>query len=129
MFGKRREGSNPKLGGGADIDRLSCSFCKKSSRAVAKLVAGPGVYISDECIGVCVRVMADDANQPEPPADAKSRQARASAAGFPQDTTSCSFCGRPARSNEVVSISERGVLCSECAGAIEDALAHGKPPA
>ena len=32
---------------------LACSFCRKSSQQVKKLIAGPGVYICDECIGLC----------------------------------------------------------------------------
>ena len=32
---------------------LHCTFCTKSSEEVAKLVAGPGVYICDACIGLC----------------------------------------------------------------------------
>ncbi|HVX17253.1 MAG TPA: ClpX C4-type zinc finger protein [Acidimicrobiales bacterium] len=35
-----------------------CSFCTKSSAEVAKLVAGPGVYICDVCIGLCHDVLA-----------------------------------------------------------------------
>ena len=34
-------------------DLLSCSFCGKSQKAVKKLIAGPGVYICDECIALC----------------------------------------------------------------------------
>ena len=34
-------------------DQLTCSFCAKSQRQVRKLIAGPGVYICDECIELC----------------------------------------------------------------------------
>jgi hypothetical protein len=37
---------------------LCCSFCSKDKDAVAKLVAGPGVYICDECVGLCNLVIA-----------------------------------------------------------------------
>jgi hypothetical protein len=37
---------------------LACSFCGKSDREVAKLVAGPGVHICDACIGLCNDVLA-----------------------------------------------------------------------
>ena len=37
--------------------KLRCSFCKKSDADVAKLVAGPGVYICDECVSVASRLM------------------------------------------------------------------------
>jgi ATP-dependent Clp protease ATP-binding subunit ClpX len=41
---------------------LSCSFCTKSQKQVAKLIAGPGVYICDECIALCVKIIADEAS-------------------------------------------------------------------
>ena len=39
---------------------LSCSFCGKSQREVKKLIAGPTVYICDECIGLCNDIIAED---------------------------------------------------------------------
>lgn len=39
---------------------LSCSFCGKSQKQVVKLIAGPGVYICDECIALCVEIIADE---------------------------------------------------------------------
>jgi len=36
---------------------LRCSFCGKSEDKVQKLVAGPHVYICDECVGVAARIM------------------------------------------------------------------------
>ena len=39
---------------------LSCSFCGKSEREVRKLIAGPSVYICDECIGLCNDIIADE---------------------------------------------------------------------
>jgi ClpX C4-type zinc finger len=35
-----------------------CSFCRKQNTEVATLVAGPGVYICDECVDLCVQVIA-----------------------------------------------------------------------
>jgi ATP-dependent Clp protease ATP-binding subunit ClpX len=40
-----------------------CSFCDKSQHDVLRLVAGPGVYICDECVGLCNQVIA---SQPGP---------------------------------------------------------------
>jgi ATP-dependent Clp protease ATP-binding subunit ClpX len=37
----------------------SCSFCKKATDQVRKLIAGPGVYICDECIGLCNDIIGD----------------------------------------------------------------------
>jgi hypothetical protein len=39
---------------------LSCSFCGKGQREVRKLIAGPQVYICDECIGLCVDILATE---------------------------------------------------------------------
>ena len=36
---------------------LHCSFCRKSEDQVAKLVAGPNVYICDECVVIAARLM------------------------------------------------------------------------
>jgi hypothetical protein len=38
-------------------DQLLCSFCGKSERQVKKLVAGPGVYICDECVDVANEII------------------------------------------------------------------------
>ncbi len=38
-------------------DQLVCSFCGKPQRKVDKLVAGPGVYICNECIDVCNEII------------------------------------------------------------------------
>ena len=46
--------------GAARLTTLSCSFCNKSKDAVAKLVAGPGVYICNECVDLCNLVIADE---------------------------------------------------------------------
>ena len=40
-------------------EALRCSFCGKSEIEVKKLVAGPKVYICNECIGICNQVIAD----------------------------------------------------------------------
>lgn len=38
-------------------DALHCSFCGKSQHDVAKLIAGPFVFICDECVGMCVEII------------------------------------------------------------------------
>jgi hypothetical protein len=50
----------------AQWSKLRCSFCKKSDAEVAKLVAGPGVHICDECVAVASRLM--EAPPPHGPA-------------------------------------------------------------
>jgi ATP-dependent Clp protease ATP-binding subunit ClpX len=46
---KRRDGSD-----------LRCSFCNKSQRDVKKLIAGPSVYVCDECVEICNEIIAED---------------------------------------------------------------------
>jgi ClpX C4-type zinc finger len=36
---------------------VGCSFCGKADQEVAKLIAGPGVFICDGCVGECVRIL------------------------------------------------------------------------
>ena len=46
-----------------DKDILRCSFCNKNQNDVRKLIAGPTVFICDECVDVCNDIIADD-NKP-----------------------------------------------------------------
>jgi ATP-dependent Clp protease ATP-binding subunit ClpX len=39
---------------------LTCSFCGKHQRQVNKLIAGPGVYICNQCIDLCVEIIAQE---------------------------------------------------------------------
>ncbi len=41
-------------------ETLKCSFCGKSQKQVIKLIAGPGVYICDECIDLCVEIVEEE---------------------------------------------------------------------
>jgi ATP-dependent Clp protease ATP-binding subunit ClpX len=45
---------------------LNCSFCGKSQKEVKKLIAGPTVYICDECIGLCNDIIAEEVEKDEP---------------------------------------------------------------
>jgi ATP-dependent Clp protease ATP-binding subunit ClpX len=42
-------------------EALRCSFCGKGRHKVVRLVAGPGVYICNECVGLCNQIIADEA--------------------------------------------------------------------
>ncbi len=57
---------------GGSSDDLLCSFCGKSQDEVKKLIAGPSVYICDECIQLCNEIIAEEIEQEE----AKSRRAQ-----------------------------------------------------
>ena len=47
-----------RIGDGGDL--LKCSFCGKSQKQVKKLIAGPGVYIRDECIDLCNEIIEEE---------------------------------------------------------------------
>ncbi|HEX5746817.1 MAG TPA: ATP-dependent Clp protease ATP-binding subunit ClpX [Archangium sp.] len=48
-----------------DNQSLCCSFCGKSQKEVKKLIAGPTVYICDECIGLCNDIIAEEIDREE----------------------------------------------------------------
>src|SRR3981081_1920830 len=59
-----RKGGEPvaKFGDGGEL--LKCSFCGKSQKQVKKLIAGPGVYICDECIDLCNEIIEEELAEP-----------------------------------------------------------------
>ncbi len=52
-------------------DAMRCSFCGKSQNQVSRLIAGPHVYVCDECVGRCNQILADYGAKP--PAAARHR--------------------------------------------------------
>ena len=49
-----------------NFTKLHCSFCGKSEAEVAKLVAGPRVYICDSCVAIASSIMNDSQGQNQP---------------------------------------------------------------
>jgi hypothetical protein len=104
---------------------LRCSFCQKSQVDVRRLIAGPSVFICDECLEVCNEIMADDSGQ--------SPGARVTEGAdllpLPQVPASplavrCALCRMVAPVDDCILIENRGVLCPGCIGEIEAALAQ-----
>ncbi len=54
-----------KLGDGTEL--VKCSFCGKSQKQVKKLIAGPGVYICDECIELCNDIIMEEFSESSEP--------------------------------------------------------------
>jgi hypothetical protein len=48
--------------------RLRCSFCAKPNTDVEKVIAGPGVYICNECVGLCNDILRAERDKPAGPA-------------------------------------------------------------
>ena len=69
----------PKFG--PDRDKLACSFCGKTQTQVVKLIAGPGVYICDQCVALCAEIIADETadreSRPDPTDEDLAAAARA----------------------------------------------------
>jgi transcription elongation factor Elf1 len=94
---------------GAEVraDLLACSFCGKSQKQVKKLIAGPGVYICDECIVVADAVIATGQ-------DAETPVSAVVSVAVDLTTAKCGFCGK--RRHQVVGIAaaEHASICDEC---------------
>ncbi|MCV7314818.1 ATP-dependent Clp protease ATP-binding subunit ClpX [Mycolicibacillus parakoreensis] len=117
-----------RIGDGGDL--LKCSFCGKSQKQVKKLIAGPGVYICDECIDLCNEIIeeeladADDVKLDELPKPAEIRDFLESYV-IGQDTAKRTLAvavynhykriqagdkNRDSRSGEVVELSKSNIL-------------------
>jgi ATP-dependent Clp protease ATP-binding subunit ClpX len=46
--------------------QVRCSFCGKSGSDVERVIAGPGVYICNECVGLCSEILAGEQGKPSP---------------------------------------------------------------
>ena len=106
------------------IEVLRCSFCNKSQRDVAKLVAGPAVQICDECIDICNKIVVENvvlqAENPD----------RASTSGDPLDTrpsADCRLCGKRTDSSQQLEVPKLGMVCVACASAVR-AASFSWPP-
>ena len=52
---------NKKMPSSRDQNQtIRCSFCGKTQDVVQRIIAGPGVYICNECIGVCNNIIEED---------------------------------------------------------------------
>jgi ATP-dependent protease Clp ATPase subunit len=125
MFGRSKTTPEPAA-------HLRCSFCNKSQDDVRKLIAGPTVYICDECVDVCVGIIADDRV-----ADAaRARQdvlsgSPPTALAWPASDAWCAFCGKVAELATALLIENRTLLCEHCVRAIATAATeqnHGHKP-
>jgi ATP-dependent protease Clp ATPase subunit len=78
---ERRQARRARLqGAGPDDDALLCSFCAKSKRQVEKLIAGPNVYICDECVELCNETLEEEPGVKQRPSHAALALERAAAA-------------------------------------------------
>jgi hypothetical protein len=109
---------------------LRCSFCNKPQDKVAKLIAGPSVFICGECVQVCNHIIADDerfssrlAAEPSERTHPETQSPPQPTRPVPTMTLYCSLCGLPILLEEALGVPERGFLCPACTNEIEAALA------
>ena len=67
--------------------QLRCSFCGKPQSQVKRLVAGPGVYICDECVQICLDIINEGAKNEK---DCQEKKPRIT--GFPNLKKSPTYC-------------------------------------
>ncbi len=96
-----------RRGEGEPGPMLKCSFCGKHQKQVRKLIAGPGVYICNECVEKADRVIATGEVAATPLSGIKSLGADAA-------TAKCSFCGKRRHQVSGLAIAAGGVICTEC---------------
>ena len=105
---------------------VSCSFCGKNQDEVRKLIAGPDVYICDECVDLCNDIIAAECER-EAQQEAGVTAASASAPLVP--ASKCMVCGLPKEVTDLLLLPNAGFVCSSCADAIRSvADAHLPPP-
>jgi hypothetical protein len=94
---------------------VKCSFCGKHQDEVRKIIAGPNVYICDECIDLCNDIIEQECEaeegrgEPPPPSESLATSA------------ACIVCCLPKPMEEVVPLPERGFICAGCVEAVRTA--------
>jgi hypothetical protein len=96
---------------------LKCSFCGKPQEEVRKLIAGPGVYICDECTDKTDRVIATGEPAATPLFAMKS---------VSEDATrlKCSFCGKHRYQVSGLAVAARLAICTECIALCHEIIAE-----
>src|SRR4029077_15446198 len=79
-----------------------CTWCGRPPAEVAKLIAGPKVYICDACVGAAEQAAAGTASGPVAPMTGRSL------------VTRCAFCGKRASAARSLVAAPEGHVCSEC---------------
>jgi hypothetical protein len=96
---RKRNGTPPEL--------LYCSFCGKDQKHVKKLIAGPGVYICDNCVDRADEVFATGNEVATPAATLR-------AVGEDAAADRCGFCGKARRQVAAMMSTGDARICNEC---------------
>ncbi|PWT96104.1 MAG: hypothetical protein C5B53_10310 [Candidatus Melainabacteria bacterium] len=87
--------------------RLTCTFCNKTQDKVKKMIAGPGVYICDECVKECDELLIAEKDKPTEKADSKLK---------------CSFCSKPQTMVQKLLKGPTKYICNECVDLCDEIL-------
>ena len=74
--------SGPVKNKTSSMEDEKCSFCGASERQVRKLIAGPGVRICNECVGLCISNSHEEGVTTEPPRNTAGASGSSSAGGY-----------------------------------------------
>ena len=99
---------------------LRCSFCGKNQKQTRKLIAGPGVYICDECIEKAGQVITTG----EVAATALSA---IKPLGADAATVKCSFCGKRRHQVSGLAVAAGGAICTECLALCNEIITEDLP--
>ena len=110
--------SNDKPEGGepppATQTLVRCSFCGKSQDSVWKIIAGPHVYICDECVDACNEILEQESDK---------EFGTSEPAEFPGAISFCALCRLPKDAKELRLIEKKdAALCLECIDAVRSAV-------
>jgi ClpX C4-type zinc finger len=108
----------------AESPHLRCSFCNKSQHDVQKLIAGPRVFICNECVEVCGDILAADARWEQQSGQKADRHTDDSPAPWP-NMIPCALCRAPMSVEQGVPVGNRGILCADCMNAVHVASPAG----
>jgi ClpX C4-type zinc finger len=90
---------------------LACTFCGDSADTVARLIAGPKVFICGSCVTMAERTL-----------DGTQTAAGSMIVAGPETKGKCSFCGKPRMANRGVIKASSANVCTECLGVCRQIL-------
>ena len=105
-----RRAARPGKGDPERSAALKCSFCGKRQKQVRKLIAGPGVYVCDECVERADRVIATG-EPTDTPLSAMTSVGDHNKYGAP---VKCSFCGKRRHQVTGLAAAAKVAICTEC---------------
>ena len=110
----------------AAAENLHCSFCGKSQDEVRKLIAGPTVYICDECIDLCNDIIAEECDQEESLPGAPQAAGEQANPWWTAPFV-CPLCRLPKTRADVLFVASQRWICRACAELVRTIAADDDP--